>query len=276
MATTKVVNPKRRPRNADGTFKTKGRRKNPSRRKTRAYGSARRRRRNPEPAAAAPSSKRARVRSVYSYGGYRQQNPAGDMFDTDYLMDVTPAATLGNLAGRFAAKMAGPFEEVKTTVNGQPVTYLAPGLKHAIAIAIGAHVGGSLTESMLGPGKGALAKVSALGFGGSMFTIKRFMRDNQWLRDNVLLDGVDDCDDGVASDDMGAFEQRSAIGDDQPQIVQGSDGNFYVVPAGESVAGMGAFENKSSIGSGNFGNSGIRRDPAFVAGDSSFGYARAR
>lgn len=274
MAQTKVVNPKRRTRNADGTFKSKGRRKNPSRRKTRAYGSARRRRRNPEPAAAAPS-KRSRVRSVYSYGGYRQSNPAGDLFDMDYLVEVTPAATMGDFAARFAAKMAGPFEEIKTTVNGQPVTYTAPGFKHALAIAIGAHVGGSLTESVLGPGKGALAKVGALAFGGSLFARKRFLRDSAWVRDNILLDGVDDMDDGNNSDadEMGAFEQRSAIGaDEQPKIVQGPDGNFYVMD--EGVAGMGAFENKSTIGAGNFGN--IRRDPAVVASDTSFGYARAR
>lgn len=272
MATTKVVNPKRRtpPRRADGTFKSKGRRSNPKRR-TYAHGAAstrRRRRRNPE-AAAAPVSKRAAVRSVYSYGGYRQRNP--DMFDMDYLTETVPAATGGVMAARWGAKMAGDFEEVKSTVNGQPVTYRAPGLKHAVGIVVAAHIGASVADSVLGPGKGTLAKIAALGYGGDLFVQKRFFRDNEWMRDN-LLSGVDDDDQG---DDVGAFENRSAIGDDAPQLVQGPDGNVYQLGDFQQLHALGAFENRSAIGS-VAAPGGIRRDPSNIGADNSnmFGYAR--
>lgn len=271
MAQTKVVNPKRKtpPRRADGTFK-KGRRSNPKR-KTYAHGAAstrRKRRRNPTSTAIAPTQ-RAAVRSVYSYGGYRQKNP--DMFDMDYLTETVPAATGGVLAARWGAKMAGEFEEVKSTVNGQPVTYRAPGLKHAVGIVVAAHIGASVADSMLGAGKGTIAKIAALGFGGDLFVQKRFFRDNEWMRDN-LLSGVDDDE---AEGAVGAFENKSAIGDDAPQLVQGPDGNVYQLGDFQQLSALGAFENKSAIGDAN-GYTGIRRDPSHIGADNSnsFGYAR--
>jgi hypothetical protein len=277
MAQTKVVNPKRKmpPRRADGTFKKGGRRSNPKRR-TYAHGAAssrRRRRRNPATTAIAPTQ-RAAVRSVYSYGGYRQKNP--DMFDMDYLTETVPAATSGVLSARWGAKMAGDFEDVKTTVNNQPVTYKAPGLKHAVAIVVAAHIGSSVAESMFGAGKGAIAKIAALGYGGNLFVEKRFFRDNDWMREN-LLSGVDDDE---AEGAVGAFENKSTIGQDEPQLVQGPDGNVYQLGDFQQLSALGAFENRSAIGAVGNGYSGIRRDPAYLGTSSdngnSFGYAHRR
>jgi hypothetical protein len=270
MATTKVVNPKRKtpPRRADGTFKSKGTRRHNPKRKSHAYGSARRKKRRHNPDAVAPTSKRAVVRSVYSYGGYRQRNP--DMFDMDYLTETVPAATAGVLSARWGAKMGGAFEEMKTTVNGQPVSYSAPGLKHAVAIVIASHIGGSVVDSMLGHGKGAIAKIAALGYGGDLFVQKRFFRDNEWMKEN-LLSGVDDDD---AENGVGAFENRSTIGQDAaPQFVQAPDGNVYALGDFQELSALGAFENRSTIGAHAPG--GIRRDPSNIGASTSnsFGYA---
>ena len=165
MAQTAVVNPRRKTRSDKG----KKRRKAPRR-----YGAAKRkspkRRRNPAPA------------NKYSSGGY-QRRPNPSMFDLDTWKRIAPAATAGDLLARWAVKMAGPFEP---DASGVPV----PGVKHALAIAIIAEVGGKFVGQILGGrAETDYAQIAALGYGGSLFIRRRFMRDNAWLNANISLEG---------------------------------------------------------------------------------------
>ena len=122
---------------------------------------------------------------------------------------------------------------------------------------------------MFGQGKGAIAKIAALGYGGDLFVQKRFFRDNEWMKEN-LLSGVDDDD---AENGVGAFENRTTIGADAPQFVQAPDGNVYALGDFQELSALGAFENRSTIGAHAPG--GIRRDPSNIGASTSnsFGYA---
>ncbi len=165
MAETAVVNPRRKTRSDKGKKRKKG---------PRRYGAAKRkstkRRRNP----AAPNK--------YSSGGY-QRRPNPSMFDLDTWKRIAPAATAGDLLARWAVKMAGPFEP---DASGVPV----PGVKHALAIAIIAEVGGKFVGQILGGrAETDYAQIAALGYGGSLFIRRRFMRDNAWLNANISLEG---------------------------------------------------------------------------------------
>lgn len=226
MATTAVVNPRRRRR-------SKKRRANPRRRRYR-YGAARRRR-NPSPYAMANPRRRRRRRrrnpSPYampnprrrSSGGRRRRNPTGDLLDFDRVIDQAPAATLGVLAARWLIKFAGPFEGSAAglaaggTTGGAP----APGVKHALAIMIGSKIAGDMIDGFM-PGKGHLAEIAALGFGGDLFLRKRFLANSPWMSQNLYMDG---------------FEMDSQIGQDS---FTDATGQQYVrTPTGWALAGMG-------------------------------------
>lgn len=226
MATTAVVNPRRRRRR-------KARRANPRRRRYR-YGAARRRR-NPSPYAMANPRRRRRGRrrrysnpSPYamvnprrrSRGG-RRRNPTGDLLDFDRVIDQAPAATLGVLAARWLIKFAGPFEGPAAGVAAGGTGVAAPGVKHALAIMIGSKIAGDMIDGFM-PGKGHLAEISALGFGGDLFLRKRFMANSPWMANNLYMDG---------------FEMDSQIGQD---TFTDATGQQYVrTPSGWALAGMG-------------------------------------
>jgi hypothetical protein len=252
MARTAIVNPRasngrftKRKRRSYGS-KSKRRRRNPAAAGDRNYNprrrSKRRRRRNPGSSVAAPAS------SVYSAGGYRRRNP--EMFDYDRLSDHLPAATLGNWSARFAARLAGPLEV--STAGGPPV----PGFKHAIAMAIGAHVGSQMVGSMLGAEKAPIAYAGALGFAGDLFARRRLFSDNKWVKENLLLEGVDDLEEATADwegdDDLDGFENTSALGDGE-QLVE-HNGVLYRLsgvapdPAQLPGGGMNGFQNESALG----------------------------
>jgi hypothetical protein len=260
MAKTAIVNP----RGKNGRFK---------KRKSRSYG---RRRRNPSSSSSAPRSYNPRRRrsygrrrnpgiapagspasSPYSAGGYRRRpNPGGEMFDIDRVMDVTPAATLGVWSSRWACKMAGPMEDGK------------PGMKHAIAMVIGAHVGSQAVGSFMG-GKEFIAYCGALGFAGDIFARRTLFEDSDWVKDNLVLDGIDDLEEATAYEDpdvVNGFEDSSQLGDDEaPQIFQGPDGRLYQLsgpapdPAYVPGGNVGGFEQRSALGR--------------ASSESSFGYA---
>ena len=125
---------------------------------------------------------------------------------------------------RWAVKMAGPFEP---DASGVPV----PGGKHAIAIAIAAEVGGKIAGQILGGrAETDYAQIAALGYGGSLFIRRRFMRDNKWLADNISLDGRDDyLPANGASNGMGADTYTDAAGNQYIRTASGwqlsGDGN---------------------------------------------------
>jgi len=244
MAKTAVVNPRGR----DGRFKRGGhkRKRNPAP----AVQNPRRKRRRSHAAPASPRRRRfARrrrnptIQQAYSSGGYRQKNPgAGEMFDIDRLTDIVPAATAGVWAVRWALKMAGPFENIDH--NGK--TIAVPGLKHAFAGVVGASVGGNAVGQLMGEEhRGTYAEIAGLGFAGDLFARTRLFADSQWVQENLLLAGVDDCES------MGALQQGSALGGDQ--YVQGPDGTLYLVQTMDGLtpdpAAIGALQQGSALGS---------------------------
>jgi hypothetical protein len=207
--------------------------------------------------------------------GGRRRNPGmGNLLDFDRAMDVTPAATLGMMMGRWLTKFAGPFE---AGVGGAP----QPGVKHALALLIGSKIGSDLVDGFM-PGKGHIAEIAALGFAGDLFLRKRFMMNSPWMMENLYLDG---------------FEMESAIG--QSSFVDATGQTYVMTPNGWALAGgvgqeltpgqiftlpdgtvvqvegeyedgsdaMGGFEMESAIG-GQYETG----DAAMGYGGSSFGY----
>jgi hypothetical protein len=289
MAHTAVVNPRGR----DGRFKKGGsrkRRRNPRR----SSGKRRHRRRNYGAAAAINPRRRRRhygggrrrrnpITPYASQGYYRQPNPAG--FNMDDITEVVPAATGGIWAARFALKQAGAFEPAKDGT-------LEPGLKHAIAIYIGAVLGGQLVGSLMGPDKEHMAKIAALGFGGDLFLRARFMRDSEFVQKNLSLQGLGDADDTDYVSPLDGFQSSSPIagmgaptmvdafgnllvstpqgwqlaggmGQDV-QYVTDPEGNVFALSGAQSGAVLGGFQSRSPIaGMGNVPSQ-----------ESSFGYAR--
>jgi hypothetical protein len=258
MAKTAIVNP----RGANGRFK---------KRKVRRHGAAKRRR-NPAPSSASSDrnyNRRRRTKrrrnpaapaaSVYSSGGYRRKpNPSAELFDFDYIMDVMPAGTAGIWATRWAAKMAGPFEDDK------------PGFKHALAMLLGASVGANAVGSVFGDDKIEIARIAGIAFTGDLFARKSLFEDSEWIKENLMLAGID-AEDEEAEDwdqDFGGFESESALGagEDDGQLFVAPDGTVYqlqgVAPDPAAMpGGVGAFESTSQLG-------------AYPSAESSFGYAR--
>lgn len=238
---------------------------NPRRRRRRHAGAAvkhyRRRRRNPI--------------SPYSSGGYRRapnrrRNPG--MFDFDELMDVVPAATGGVFAARFALKQAGAWEADKAT------GVLEPGIKQAIALWIGAHLGGQLIGSMLGDTtKGNVARIAALGYAGDLFARARFFKDSDWMKNNLSLQGPEYTD----TDELNGFQSQSALGAYEDAMgnrwMQDGSGNWV-------LAGMGAEPNVVDIngtlyqlsGMGLDSRPGSGADLAGFQSTSALGFHRGR
>ncbi len=257
MAKTMVVNPRRRRRAAKRRRNPSSAVVNPRRRRRRYYGAAKRRRSNPTRRRS--SSRRRRRNPGIASGsfGYRKSNP--DVFDLDALMAIAPAATMGIWAVRYAMNMAGPFE-IKTTTNAQGATVQVaePGIKHAIAGLIGAKFGSGLVAQMLGDNsKETIALYSGIGFVGDVFLRKRFLADNKFVSENLMLAGVDDCDG------LSGLQEGSQLGDDGVQYVQDADGNVYQIEAGDD--GMSGLQEASQLGAANMPRGGS-------SSGSTFGY----
>lgn len=266
MAKTAVVNPRRRRKSS------KRRRRNPStsnpRRRRRTYGSARRRRTNTRRRTSGRRRRNPTVQQVYSSGGYRTKNP--DLFDIDHMLHIMPAATGGIWAVRWAMRMAGPFEaETVTTPSGQQAQIAVPGIKHAFAGVIAAKMGSGIIGQMLGDAsKAQFAEIAALGFVGDLFMRTRVMSGSQWVADNLMLQGVDDCDQ---YDDETGDDYDPSMGAD-PQYVVGPDGYLYQMsgiatdPARlnglQDQSRLGGLQDQSRLGM-------VRRGPSV----NGFGYS---
>ena len=233
MAKTAVVNPKRKKKKKS----TSSGQSRPRRRKPRVYGSAatttRRRRRG--------KRRRRNPTSMSPYnasGGYRRKNPN---LNFDEIMSTLPAATGGVWAARWAVRQAGAFEIDKKT--GNPV----PGFKHAIAVVIAAHFGSQVIGQLLGGSKEAeIAKIAAYGYAGDLFARLRFMQGNEWVNQNISLQGDTEYMAGSSSA-LGADSFVDAVGnkyirteggwalaglgqgEEQGAVVQGPDGELYQV-----------------------------------------------
>ena len=248
MARTAIVNPRRRAKRRSSNKRKRSygkRRKNPSEgRSYNARGKRRRsshRRRNPSPAS-----------SVYSPATYRRKNP--DLFDFDNLTEKAPAATLGVMAARYAMKMAGPWELDEKTKTS------APGVKHAVAMVLGAHFGSQMIGNLLGKQKELYAECGALGFAGDIFTRTRLLNDSKWAKENLYLSGDQD-------EELDGFSNESALG--AGEYVVGPDGTLYqmsgVAPDAARMTGGNAltgFSNQSALGFSS----------ARPSMDSGFGY----
>lgn len=206
----------------------------------------------------------------------------------DELTEVVPAATGGIWAARFALKQAGAFEAAKDGT-------LEPGLKHAIALWLGAVFGGQLIGSLMGDeSKGRFARVAALGFGGDLFLRTRFMRDSEFVQKNLSLQGMGYDDDEPGAPDyapaMNGFMTESPLG--APTMVDAFGNNYVSTPQGWQLAGLGDTQYIQdpetgavyALSGGNVDTSGGARLAGFATqsplGDavpsdsSSFGYAR--
>lgn len=284
MAKTAVVNKRgRRRRRRNPTSSTTNRRRrrrnygaaatiNPRRRRRKSYGLARRR-----PSRGGRRRRRNPVSPYATSGYYRRPNPQFDfMHDAT---EVLPAATGGVIAARFALRQAGAYEPDAKGV-------LEPGLKHAIAIYLAAIVGSQLADSVLGGGKGDIAKIAALGFGGDLFLRTRFMKDSDFYKNNLSLQGLgmgmDEDDAGYyVPDGMDGFQETSALG----STMTDAFGNTYVsTPQGWQLQGaddlvMDEAGNVFQLsGGGGARLAGFSQQSPLGAprasSDTSFGYAR--
>jgi hypothetical protein len=230
---------------------------NPRRRRRRRY-----RRHNPSPYAMPNPRRRSR--------GGRRRNPGGNLLDFDRAIEVAPPATLGVLIARWLTKFAGPFEG---TVGGVPAQ---PGIKHALALLVGSKIGADIIDGFM-PGKGHIAEIAALGFGGDLFLRKRFMRDSRWMQENLYLEGFD-MDSQIGADTFvdatGQTYVRTANGwalagfDMHSQIGQYQPGQIFTLPDGTVVQVEGEYES-GDYAMGSQYESGSN---AMGFGDSSFGY----
>lgn len=248
MAKTAVVNKKKKKKGAT--------------KRKRNYGAA---------AKAAPRKRRrsstatpARRRSNNSP---RRRNPG--MFDFDSIMDVVPSATGGVWLGRWGVKLAGKFED---NADGIP----EPGLKHAIAILIAANMGGDMLGNMMGSSaKGDYARIACLGFGGDLFMRKRFMRDSDFVRENLSLEGVGYSDgDGAYNQQptqMAGFQQTSQLGANGEHLMIGPDGQLYHMPNADMQAPPNYDTIRQQV-SGFSRTSSLGMAPASSNQNSSFGY----
>lgn len=226
MATTAVVNPRRK-RDRFGRFLKRikhrvraARRRNPST-STAAVNPRRRRRRRRNPETTA-------IRKVYSGGGYRAKNPMD--FNFAEIFQILPAAVLGNWIGRWAVKQVGPFEPV----IGKPGT-LQPSLSHAIALWLAGNFGSGIVGSILGDSnKAFIAKISCYGYGGDLFMRKRFMADSAFIQQNLSLEGeigeigqnefIDAAGNKYVRTASGwqlaGFTEQTAIGEPETEVIE--------------------------------------------------------
>lgn len=265
MARTAVVNPRGRggrfvkARARSKPRSSYGRAANPRRRHHR-----RRRRRNPSSSASSPVA-RSPYASVSYYrspnrrrrGGGRRRNP--DFSFNDLMRDV-PAATAGVFMARWALKQSGEWEPASDGT-------LEPGLKQALAIWLAAHVGSDLLGNVFGsPEKARIAQIAALGYGGDLFLLRRFMRDSQFVQQNLSLQGMEATS---AIGQLGADTYTDGQGNTWVATAQGwqlagaDDQPVYVLTQGD--ADMSGMEAYSALG-------GRGRRRGARAGNSSFGY----
>jgi hypothetical protein len=249
MAKTAVVNRRRRKKRRSNPRSAAPRR----RRRRRNYGAAaainpRRRRRARR---AAPRRRRNPISPYSSAGYYRRPNPG---FSFNEVMDTVPAATAGVFAGRFALKQAGAWEPGTGGV-------LEPGLKQALALWAAAEFGGELVDSMFGHGKGQMARIACYGFAGDLFLRAKFMRDSDFVKNNLSLQGIDDDDYGYQEADpdystdpafMSGFQAESALG--APSMTDAFGNRFVSTPQGWQLAGaasgaqLAGFSDRSALG----------------------------
>ncbi|MGV1080702.1 MAG: hypothetical protein ACOYD1_12795 [Candidatus Nanopelagicales bacterium] len=234
MAKTAVVNKRRRRRRRNPASATANPRRSRRRRRRRNYGPAaavnpRRRRRSH-----GMSRRRRNPVSPYSSTSYyRRPNPSFDVM-TD-ITEVMPAGTAGIWLSRFALKQAGAFEPDAKGV-------LEPGIKHALAIYLAASMGSELVGSVLGQGKAQIAKIAALSFGGDLFLRTRFMKDSEFVKNNLSLQGMGYDDDEpdqngyYVPDGMEGFQDQSALGS---TMVDAFGNRFVSTPEGWQLAGVG-------------------------------------
>lgn len=234
MAKTAVVNPRRRRRRRNPQASTTNKR----RRRRRNYGAAaavnprRRRRSNRRRRSYGMARRRRNPVSPYaSTSYYRKPNPSFDVMQD--LTEVLPAATGGVWAARYALKQAGAYEP---DAKGQ----LEPGIKHAVAIYLAATFGSSLIGSVLGHDKEHIAKIATLGFGGDLFLRTRFMKDSEFVKNNLSLQGMgyddDEPDAGgyYVPDGMAGFQEQSPLGS---TMVDAFGNQFVSTPQGWQLAG---------------------------------------
>jgi hypothetical protein len=256
------VNPRRRRRSPKRRRNPPtARAANPRRRRRRYYGAASRRR---NPSKRRGGRRRRRNPSSYGYSSMSSRTANPDVFDIDQVMDIMPAATGGIFAVRWGMKLAGPFEvETSKNAQGADVQVAVPGIKHAIAGLIAAKFGASLVAQIAGggPEKEKYALIAGLGFVGDVFARKRLLADNEWAQNNLMLQGVDDCDG------MSGLQETSQLGADDFDYYEDEEGNIYQLPAGSSVDDlMSGLQETSQLG----GNS--PRGMAGAGKRSTFGY----
>lgn len=232
----------------------------------------RRRRRRNYGAAAKPAPRRARRRNPAprrrrNASPQRRKNPS---FGIESLISITPAATMGTLLSRWAVQLAGDMQ----VRDGQAV----PGFQHAFAIWITAIFGGNVLSRMTSKAQGDYFKVAALGFGGDLFLRNWFLKDSQWARDNLYLDGMG------SAHRPGAYGRRPGLGQGGQRTFTDAVGNRYVWTSRgwqlSGASGVGATYTRSPLmgarSSGNMGSlmeqSPLNAPPA-QSGGSSFGYS---
>ncbi|HKU36942.1 MAG TPA: hypothetical protein VJR89_02310, partial [Polyangiales bacterium] len=165
-------------------------------------------------------------------------------------------------AARWAVKQSGEWEAAQDGT-------LEPGIKQALAIWLAAHVGADLLGNLLGsPEKARIAQIAALGYGGDLFMRARFMRDSQFVQQNLSLQGME-ASSAIGS--LGADTYTDPQGNTWVATASGwqlagdsnGGGQVYYLTQGDDVSGM---EASSAIGGMR------RRRHAAMAGSSSFGY----
>lgn len=255
MAKTAVVNRRRRRKNAAAPAAAPRRR--------RYYGAAKRRRNPSAPRKRSSGSRRRRnPGSAFNYSApARTKNP--DMFDVDRVMAIAPAAGLGVWAIRWALKMAGELElkEVTDPKTGVVVKVPVPGIKHAIAGVVAANLGSGMIGQFFNDSrKGEYAEIAGLGFLTDLFARTRLFDDSEWVRNNLLLMGVDDAQ---APQLMSGLQETSSLGD--AQYFQDEAGNVFMLEAGGGD--MSGLQSSSTLGAAP--------SPSIATGGrpmSSFGY----
>jgi hypothetical protein len=191
------------------------------------------------------------------------------MFSFDELFSVVPAGTAGVLGARFALKQAGAFEDGK------------PGIWHAVALWVGAHLTGNIVGAVFSQHAGAVAKVGALSYAGDLFARTHLFAGSDWIKNNISLAGEDDEGGGEEFEMIEGFQDQSELGAGggwalsgmgaSGDLIRDNAGNLYQLSGGgfglDSGPGAGSrlagFQPASALG-------GPRANPN---SSSSFGYS---
>lgn len=265
MAKTAVVNKRRRRRRRNPASASANPRRR--RRRRRNYGGAaavnprrRRRRARSHGGRMARGRRRNPISPYSSTSYYRRPNPSFDVMHD--VTEVMPAATAGVWLSRFALKQAGEWKPDDKGV-------LEPGLKQAVACYLAATMGAPLIGSVLGAGTEQIAKIAALGFAGDLFLRTRFMRDSEFVKNNLSLQGLGYDDDMpnaggyYVPDGMNGFQAESPLGS---SMVDAFGNTFVSTADGWQLAGAGDLVQDSE---GNVWQLGAARGGAKLAGFSA-------